>query len=94
MMENENWIYRKAWDKEGKPKKSIRDEEVTSEKLSDDFLLSQEDDYRRRRCIYLQSYKLNNANSNTDLHHNVSTTAHKFMFRLKKLVRCNRRRRM
>ena len=85
MMETENWIYGKAWDQEGNPKNSIRDEEVTSEKLSADFLLSQEDDYRRRRCIYLKSYSLKKAKSNADIRRHIST-ASKFLCRLKKLV--------
>ncbi|KAF3541959.1 hypothetical protein F2Q69_00023443 [Brassica cretica] len=93
MMENENWIYGKVWDQEGNPKKSIRDEEVTSEKLSADFLLSQEDDYRRRRCIYLKSYSLKKAKSNADIRRHIST-ARKFLYQLKKLVRCGHQRRM
>lgn len=90
MMENENWIYGKVWDKEGNPKKTIRNEEVTSEKLSDEFLLSQEDDYKRRRCIYLKSYKLKRAK----YLHRLESTARKFLFQLKKLVLSHRRRRM
>lgn len=91
MMENENWIYEKVWDREGNPKKSSTcDLEVTSEKLSDDFLLSQEDDYKRRRCVYLMSYKLQQAKSDTDLHRQESM-ARKFLFKLKKLVRSERR---
>ncbi|KAG2301900.1 hypothetical protein Bca52824_030551 [Brassica carinata] len=91
-MENENWIYGKVWDQEGNPKKSIRDEEVTSEKLSADFLLSQENDYRRRRCNYLKSYSLNDAKSNADIRGHISI-ARKFLCQLKKLVRCGRCRR-
>ncbi|WZY78040.1 hypothetical protein YC2023_024424 [Brassica napus] len=86
-MEKENWIYGKVWDQEGNPKKPIHDEEVTSEKLSADFLLSQEDDYRRRRCIYLKSYSLKKAKSNADIRRHIST-ARKFLYQLKKLVRC------
>lgn len=92
MIENENWIYGKVWDKEGNPKTSTCDVEVTPEKLSVDFLLSQNDDYKRRRCIYLQSYKLKKAKSETDLHR-YKSVAHKFVFKLKKLIRSSRRRR-
>ncbi|KAJ0242504.1 hypothetical protein HA466_0204730 [Hirschfeldia incana] len=90
-MGNENWIYGKVWDQEGNPKKSIRDEEVTSEKLSADFILSQEDDYRRRRDIYLKSYSLKKAKSNADIRRHKSI-ARKFLCQLKNLVRCGRRR--
>lgn len=92
MMENENWIYEKVWDKEGKPKSSTCDVKVTPEKLSVNFLQSQEDDYKRRRCIYLQSYKLKKAKSEGDLHR-YESAARKFVYKLKKLVRSDRRRR-
>ena len=94
MMENENWIYGKVWDQEGNPKYSIRDEEVTSGKLSADSVLSQEDDdYRRRRSIYLKSYSLKKAKSNADIRRHIST-ASKFLYRLKKLVSSGHHRRM
>jgi len=93
-LESENWIYETVWDREGNPKKSSTcDLEVTSEKLSADFLSSQEDDYKRRRCVYLMSYKLKQAKSDTDLHRQESM-ARKFLFKLKKLVRSKWRRRL
>lgn len=90
-MENENWIYVKVWDHVGNPKKSTCDEEQkrTSEKLSADFILSGEDDYKRRRRIYLQSYKLSKAKSDTNLRRQESI-ARKFLFKLKKLARIER----
>lgn len=92
-MEYENWMYGKVWDQEGNPKKSTRDEEVTSGKLSANFPVSQEDEYRRRRCIYLKSYTLKKAKSNADIRRHIST-ARKYLCQLKKLVRCGCRRRM
>ncbi|CAN8247856.1 unnamed protein product [Cochlearia groenlandica] len=93
-MESENRMYGQVWDEEGNPKKMIkRVKEVTSGKSNVvDYIWSQQDDYKRRRCLYLQSYEFKRDDESDDIERRRPSkpTMRKFLLKLKKLVRSKR----